>query len=81
MRTGAGRARGVLAIAAAGNEGVNIDFDPVSPAGCSAVMAVAATTRQGAETTYTNIGNAVAISAPGGEDATAFAGLITTSEK
>jgi serine protease len=65
-------AAGTVVVAAAGNEGqIGID----APASCNNVIAVAATTRDGAETCYTNVsGHAsgdldhVDLSAPGGND-------------
>lgn len=59
-------AAGATVVVAAGNEGgLAVDF---SPANCDNVIAVAATTRQGGETCYTNIGSPVDLSAPGGND-------------
>jgi serine protease len=56
---------GVVVVAAAGNEG----FEGISsPANCENVIAVAATSRDGAETCYTNVGTDVDLSAPGGND-------------
>lgn len=58
-------AAGAVVVASAGNDGqVGIG----SPANCNNVIAVAATTRQGAETCYTNVGANVDLSAPGGND-------------
>jgi serine protease len=57
-------AAGVVVVAAAGNDSGGIG----SPANCNNVIAVTATSRQGAETCYTNVGNAADLSAPGGND-------------
>jgi len=72
--------RGVAVIVAAGNEGVFLDSIPVTPAVCDGAITVAATTRQGAETGYTNIGSAVDVAAPGGSDNTVAAGILSTSD-
>lgn len=76
------RREGVTVVVSAGNEGFDLDdegFD-VTPAECDGAFTIAATTRQGAETTYTNIGSAVDISAPGGAANTIEAGVLTTSD-
>ncbi|HEY3487120.1 MAG TPA: S8 family peptidase, partial [Gammaproteobacteria bacterium] len=67
---------GVVVIAAAGNEGAT---KISAPANCSNVIAVAATTRDGAETCYTNIGRNVDISAPGGNSDQPSLGCTTTA--
>ena len=76
---------GAIVIVAAGNEGsLASNF---SPANCDNVLVVAASTRQGGETCYTNIDDAVDLSAPGGNDndvangctAAAGDGLYSTS--
>jgi serine protease len=56
-------AAGSTVVAAAGNEGM---LAISSPANCSKVIAVAATTREGGETCYTNVSKKIDISAPGG---------------
>jgi len=58
-------ARGAVVVVAAGNEAG--DVDEYSPASCNSVVTVAATTRGGGRTTYTNIGTGVDLSAPGGD--------------
>ncbi|BAZ93985.1 subtilisin-like serine proteases [Thiohalobacter thiocyanaticus] len=60
------RARGVVLVAAAGNEGMP-DMSSVLPANCTGVIAVAATTRTGDRAGYSNYGAEIEISAPGGE--------------
>ena len=57
-------AAGASVVVAAGNE--NIDAANASPASCSGVITVAATTRTGARAAYSNIGSSVEIAAPGG---------------
>ncbi len=58
--------KGAVVIAAAGNDG---EVDTInSPANCNNVIAVAATTRQGAETCYTNVSSLIDLSAPGGNN-------------
>jgi serine protease len=59
------RARGVVIVASAGNE--NIDVGGIEPAGCAGVIAVAAVNRAGAKTYYSNFGSKADLAAPGGE--------------
>ena len=56
---------GVSVVVAAGNDAA--DAGNTSPANCNRVITVAATNRSGARAGYTNFGNRVDISAPGGE--------------
>lgn len=67
---------GILSIAAAGNAATNIDLSPVYPAaydttpsaGYNAMVSVAAITRAGVKSTFSNYGaNNVDLGAPGGE--------------
>jgi len=58
-------ARGSVVMVAAGNEAG--DVDQQSPANCNGVVTVAATTRSGGRTSYTNTGAGVDVSAPGGD--------------
>jgi serine protease len=58
-------ARGTVIIVAAGNEAG--DVDKYSPASCHGVITVAATTRDGGLTSYTNTGTGIDVSAPGGD--------------
>ena len=58
-------AAGAVVVVAAGNEGD--DVADSSPANCANVITVAATTRSGGRASFTNVGTAVAVSAPGGE--------------
>ncbi len=57
-------ARGAVVVVAAGNSG--IDASNSTPANCSGVISVAATTRTGARASYSNYGTTVSIAAPGG---------------
>jgi serine protease len=67
---------GVSVVVAAGNDAADVSIS--SPANCNSVITVAATTRSGARAGYTNIGNRVDISAPGGESANAIPVLNNT---
>lgn len=58
-------ARGAVVVVAAGNEAG--DVAGLSPANCSGVMTVAGTNRSGGRSSYTNTGEEVDISAPGGD--------------
>ncbi|UCC56559.1 MAG: S8 family peptidase [Gammaproteobacteria bacterium] len=58
-------ARGTVVMAAAGNNAG--DVSTTSPASCRGVVTVAATTRAGGKTAYTNTGAGVEVSAPGGD--------------
>jgi serine protease len=60
---------GAVIVVAAGNSGANLNTTPYSPASCSNVVAVAAVNRSGDRAYYSNYGAAVAIAAPGGEQA------------
>jgi len=53
-----------IVVAAGNNSGT--DVSQIAPAGCQGVIAVAATTRTGALTDYSNVGAGVTLSAPGG---------------
>ncbi len=57
--------QGVVVVAAAGNS--SDDAANFSPANCSGVIAVGASTRQGDITSYSNFGPRVDVSAPGGD--------------
>ncbi|MET0766940.1 MAG: S8 family serine peptidase, partial [Aeromicrobium sp.] len=61
----AGRARGSVFIAAAGNEGDNANR--AVPASCSEFISVGATSRKGFSSVFSNIGSTVDLSAPGGD--------------
>lgn len=70
-------AGGAVLVVAAGNEGT--EADDFSPANCDNVITVAASTRQGGETFYTNIGNTVSLSAPGGNSDHDIDGIYSTT--
>ena len=74
--------QGVIVVVSAGNELLDLDVEgnDITPAECDGAFTIAATTRQGAETVYTNIGSAVDISAPGGAASTVAEGVLTTSD-
>lgn len=72
------RARGVVLVAAAGNAASGQPAQDVSssvPANCNGVIAVAATNRAGDRAAYSYYGNAVDISAPGGDS---LGGIVST---
>jgi serine protease len=60
-------AAGAIVVVAAGNESDDLDVTPHAPANCNNVITVAATTRVGDRTTYSNYGSNVDIAAPGGD--------------
>ncbi|MET0928551.1 MAG: S8 family serine peptidase [Aeromicrobium sp.] len=61
----AGRGRGSIFVAAAGNEGDNANR--MIPASCSEYISVGATSRKGFSSIYSNVGSTVDLSAPGGD--------------
>lgn len=69
----AARARGASVIVAAGNS--NTTATGSSPANCSGVIAVAATSKAGGKASYSNYGTNVALAAPGGDSG---AGMLST---
>jgi serine protease len=73
--TGA-RSRGSVFVVAAGNENQNVTNS--SPANCSGVISVAATTRAGARASYSNYGSTIVISAPGGAGTGGTADILST---
>src|SRR5208283_3291289 len=58
-------AQGVVVVVAAGNSSDNASS--YWPAGCSGVLTVGASTRQGDITSYSNFGSRIDLSAPGGD--------------
>lgn len=70
------RNAGVAVVAAAGNSAQNVAF--FSPANCNNVVAVAATNKVGNYAWYSNYGNAVDVSAPGGETDIKAEGVLST---
>jgi len=73
--TGA-RNRGSVFVVAAGNENQNVSNS--SPANCTGVISVAATTRAGARASYSNFGSTIVISAPGGAGTGGTADILST---
>jgi subtilisin family serine protease len=71
-------AQGTVVVAAAGN--ASVDVSGIWPANCSGVIAVGASTRQGDITSYSNYGNGIALSAPGGDGVTADLILSTGND-
>lgn len=69
----AARAKGASVIVAAGNSNTNASGS--SPANCSGVIAVAATSKAGGKASYSNFGTSVTVAAPGGDSG---AGLVST---
>ena len=69
----AARAKGASVIVAAGNS--NTAATGSSPANCSGVIAVAATSKAGGKASYSNFGTNVTVAAPGGDSG---AGLVST---
>lgn len=61
----AARAQGAVVVAAAGNSAV--DVAQITPAGCNGVVAVAASNRQGQRSSYSNFGDRITVTAPGGD--------------
>jgi serine protease len=71
-------AQGVVVVAAAGNS--SDAASNFSPANCSGVITVGASTRQGDITSYSNFGSRVNLSAPGGDGVTADLILSTGND-
>jgi serine protease len=69
----AARAKGASVIVAAGNS--NTSATGTSPANCSGVITVAATSKAGGKASYSNFGTNVSVAAPGGDSG---AGLAST---
>lgn len=59
--------KGMLFVAAAGNDGQDTSVQPVYPAALSKVLGVSATTYADEITSYSDFGDAVGIGAPGGD--------------
>lgn len=66
---------GAVVVTAATNSAADLDSEPYSPAVCDNVITVAASERNGSVASYSALGDAVSISAPGG---TVHDGIITT---
>ncbi|WP_239692490.1 S8 family peptidase, partial [Microbulbifer mangrovi] len=70
------RGNGTIVVVAAGNSNGNAaDF---SPANCNGVVTVAANDRQGNRASYSNYGDTVEVTAPGGETNTTANGILST---
>jgi len=69
-------AAGTPIVVAAGNFGTNASN--YSPGNCAGVINVGAVTREGRLPAYTNTGNAIALSAPGGTGSTSTDAVLTT---
>ncbi len=67
---------GTTVVVSAGNS--NADASGSRPASCNDVITVAASDRQGNRAYYSNYGNLVEITAPGGETATTSNGVLST---
>ncbi|MBT9596184.1 MAG: S8 family peptidase [Vitreoscilla sp.] len=77
LAVNAARDQGAVLVAAAGNSA--IDVKKFSPAGCAGVISVGATTRSGAQASYSNFGTGITVSAPGGDmRAQAVDGVLST---
>ena len=83
----AAQSAGVVVVAAAGNDGVNIDTHPASPATCPGVISVGATSEYGdragyfdgsKKVVYSNYGASLDISAPGGDPFWDKRGIVST---
>ncbi|MDM4768513.1 S8 family peptidase [Pelomonas sp. SE-A7] len=72
----AARAKGAVVVVAAGNEKANASTS--SPANCTGVVSVAATTKAGGRASYSNYGTSVTLAAPGGDSGAAIASTWNT---
>ncbi len=61
------RSRQAVVVVAAGNSSANLDVTSFAPANCRGVIVVGATNRNGARAYYSNYGEMVDLSAPGGD--------------
>ncbi|MCO4793747.1 MAG: S8 family serine peptidase, partial [Bacteriovoracaceae bacterium] len=68
-------AKGAVVVVAAGNDNTNMNFTSYSPANCNGVLVVASTARNANRAYYSNYGNKVDISAPGGDNS---GGILST---
>jgi serine protease len=73
------RAAGAIVMVAAGNFAANAD--EYSPGNCANVLTVSATDRDGGRASYSNYGETVDISAPGGELSTHENGILSVSNE
>lgn len=75
----AATAAGSVVVVAAGNAGVDLDLAPYAPATCTNVITVAASTRSGSRSDFSNDGSMIDVWAPGGDGtSTAGAGILST---
>lgn len=70
------RSNGAIFVVAAGNENQNVSNS--SPANCSNVVSVAATTKTGARASYSNYGSTIVVSAPGGDGSGGAGDILST---
>ena len=70
------RNNGAIFVVAAGNESQNVSNS--SPANCSNVVSVAATTKAGSRASYSNYGSTIVISAPGGDGSGGSGDILST---
>ncbi len=70
------RSNGAIFVVAAGNENQNVSNS--SPANCSNVVSVAATTKAGSRASYSNYGSTIVISAPGGDGSGGAGDILST---
>lgn len=70
------RSNGAIFVVAAGNESQNVSNS--SPANCSNVVSVAATTKAGSRASYSNYGSTIVISAPGGDGSGGAGDILST---
>ncbi|MCP4913253.1 MAG: S8 family serine peptidase [Oligoflexia bacterium] len=61
------RSKGAVVVVAAGNDGQNLDINQYTPANCSGVITVGAGTKNGQMSFYSNYGDAIDVTAPGGD--------------
>ena len=70
------RNNGSVFVVAAGNESQNVSNS--SPANCSGVISVAATTKSGSRASYSNYGSTIVVSAPGGDGSGGSGDILST---
>jgi serine protease len=70
------RSNGSVFVVAAGNENSNVSTS--SPANCTGVISVAATTKTGSRASYSNYGTTIVVSAPGGDGSGGSGDILST---
>lgn len=70
------RNNGAVVVIAAGNENQNVSNS--SPANCSGVISVAATTKTGSRASFSNYGSTIVVSAPGGNGSGGTGDILST---